>query len=248
MDVLQQIDLPPVGAVRFVIEVLVEVGGRLLEPVNPVPHRQVAVPGVSQGTGKIVGLQDILVHLCQQVVTTRPFQGVAPFVDGVGHRPAPLHSASGVVNPTLVKVGRRRHRDHGPEVRRRRTAGGQGILGGPQVGLAGSADSAVGPRLAGRPLHGVVAVLVLLEQRVVGVSLRVEPGPAVLADHHVSSLGKKPGGVFLVVGVGVFTVGPAGYQHWKAARSVRPVHICRQTNAVAHGRHDVAFTDDFVFR
>ena len=120
-------------------------------------------------------------------------------------------------------------------------------MGGPQVGLAGGGYAAVGPRLAGGPFHGVVPVQSLLEQGIV-FPFRLEATPAVLADHHVTPLGKEPDGMFLVVGVPVLPVGASGDQHREAPRRIGAVHIGGQPHAVAHGNHNIAFPDNPVLR
>ena len=165
-----QIDGRPVGAVLFLVKVFVKVGRGLLEPANPVAHGQVLEPGIGQWLREIVRRQHVLVHLGQQVLAARPHQCVAALVDGVRHHPAPLHCAAGVIDPALVKVRRRRHRGHAGQVRGTRPSG-EGVLGRSQVGLSGGGHPPVAPRLAGGPLHRVVAVLPLLEQRVVVVAL-----------------------------------------------------------------------------
>ena len=120
VGVAHQVDARPVRPVEFLVEIFVEVGRGLLEPVNPVAQGQVAEPGVGQRLGEVVRGQDVLVHLGQQVLAARPHQGVAALVDGIRHHPAPFHCAAGVVDPALVEVGRGRHRGHAGEVRRTR--------------------------------------------------------------------------------------------------------------------------------
>ena len=240
----QQIDAPPVGAVRLLVEILGEIGGGLPQPVNPVAQRQMPEPLIPQRLGEIVRRQHILVHLRQQIFPPGAGQRVAPLVNGVRNHPAPLHRPAGVVNPALVEVGRSRHRGHRLQVRRMRRGAGQGVLGGAEVGLAGGADPPVAPGLAGGPFHRVEAVLRLLKQRVVVVALRIEAGAAILADHHIAALREIPDGMFLIVGVAVFAVRPARDQRRKAPRRVGAVDVGGQPHPVAHRNHNIALADN----
>src|SRR5260370_35878859 len=65
-----------------------------------------------------------------------------------------------------------RDREHGSQMRR--TSGGGQILVCAEVGLAGGADVAVGPRQLSGPFDGVVAVSRLVDQREVPVTLGSE--------------------------------------------------------------------------
>ena len=245
MGVAHQVDARPVRPILLFVEILVEVGSGLLQAVNPVSQRQVTEPGVGEGLGEVVRRQDVFVHLGQQVLTTRPDQGVAALMDGVGHHPAPLHGSAGVIYPALVEVGGSRHRGHAGQVRRSRP-GGKGVLRRAQVRLAGGGDAPIAPGLAGGPLHGVVAILSFLEQRIVVVALGIEAGAAVLANHDVAALGEEPDGVFLVVRVSVLAIRPASDQRRKPAGRVGAVDVGRQPHSVAHGYHDISFADDSV--
>ena len=115
-----------------------------------------------------------------------------------------------------------------------RGPGGQGVLRSAEVGLAGGGNSPVAPRLAGGPLHGVIAVLPFLEQRIVVVALGVEAGAAVLADDDIAALGEEPDGMLLVIGVAILAVRPPRDQRREAARRVGAVDVGGQTRAVAH--------------
>ena len=99
-----QVDAPPVGAVPFLVKVLVEVGSGFLEAVNPVAQGQVAIPTVGKRLPEVARLNHILIHFRQQRIVAAPGQGVAAFQDGVRHRPAPFQRAAGVIHPGLVKV------------------------------------------------------------------------------------------------------------------------------------------------
>ena len=206
-----------------------------------------AVPLIGQWLGEVAGGQHVVVHLGQQVPASDALQGVASLEDGVGDHPAPLHGSAGVVDPALVEVGGRRHRGHGPEVRGQGIGPSQGVLGGAQVGLAGGADPSRGPGLAGGPFHRVPPVHGFLEDRVVVVSLGVEPGPAVLADEDVAVLGEEPHGVVGLVQVTFLAVGAPVHQDRKAAGGVGPEDVGGQARSIAHRHHDVAFPDYPVF-
>ena len=121
------------------------------------------VPLVGQWLAKVAGLDDVFIHFGEQGVVPAARQGVAPLQDGVGHVPAPLHRAARVVDPGLVEVRRSGNDGHGLKMWRQRVLAGQGVLRGAKIALAGSGDAAIGPRLAGRPFNGVVAVKGFLE-------------------------------------------------------------------------------------
>ena len=175
-----QVDLPPVGTVKLLIEIFVEIGRGFLQTVDPVPQRQVPVPFIGQRLPKIAGLDDVLVHLGQQRLVSTARQGIPPFEYRVGHVPSPFHRSARVVHPRLVKVRRRGNRSHRPQMRRQWTLTRQRVLRGAQVALPGCGHLTGGPGLSRRPLHRIVPVQRLLEQRVV-IPLGLEPPPHILA-------------------------------------------------------------------
>ena len=103
-------------------DVVGEVRRDLAEAIAPVGQRQVAVPVVGQGLGEeavLFGGREVAFDLGQGVgAEFASFQGVAPLDDRVGHHPAMLEGAAGVINPALVEVGRGGDGHHGLEVRR----------------------------------------------------------------------------------------------------------------------------------
>ncbi len=241
-----QVNAPPVRTVALVREVIPKVRGGFGQQVGPVAQRQVAVPGVGQRAGEVLARLQVAFDFFDKVGSAQPLERVDALVDGVGNHPAPFHRPAGVVNPALVKIRRSRNRRHHPKVRREGVAGGEGVLDRAHVGLAGRADPAVRPGLAGGPLHGVVAVLNFLEQRIVKLAFGLKAGPAVLGHHRVAVPGEEPDRMIRVVEIGVLAVGAADYQHRVPARDPGPDHVARQKRPVAHGDFGVSVADHFV--
>ena len=242
MRLPQQVNAPPVRPIPFLIEILREIRRRLPHPPNPVAQGQVSKPGIGQRLGEVIRRQHILVHLRQQIPAPRPPQRVAPLMNGVSHHPPPLHRPAGMINPALVKIRRRRHRRHAAQMRRTRP-GRQRVLRRPQVRLPGSRHPPVAPRLPCRPLHRIVAVLPLLKQRIIIIALGIEPGAAILADHHIPALREKPDGMLLIIGIPILPIRPPGNQRRKPPRRIRPVNIRRQPHPIPHRHHNITLAN-----
>src|SRR5262245_36642460 len=93
-----------------------------------------------------------------------------------------------MVDPALMEVGGRRHRKRSLEVRW--TTGSEKVLRGAEVGLPHGADIAVGPGQTGSPLHSIVAIWHLPDERIIFIPVRTKTPTRVLHDHPIATLDK----------------------------------------------------------
>ena len=140
-----------------VSDVIGEIWSGLLQNLTPVLDRKVAIPffgerseGVKaessfSNDGKLATF-DVLAGLIKQVVAFCALQSVESLEEGIGDHPSTHGSAARVVDPARVVVGGRRDGGHRLQRRRHRIVARDHVLREPEVGLARSADTAIGPR------------------------------------------------------------------------------------------------------
>ena len=129
--------------------------------------------------------------------------------------------------------------DHRDEVRRARM--GHGPLRPAVVGAAPRPDAPVGPRLGGRPFHGVVAVLGIVyvgaEEAQFQLAARGVSAAHVLHDDCVAALDE--GGGLFDREIALFVVWRSAEKGGEGTGAVWQEYVGAQDGAVAHGRFEV---------
>src|SRR5271165_5519263 len=108
----------PVLAVIGMRDVIRQIWRSLFQQRGPVLDRKVAVPFVgerSEGVNAVTRLSDdgklaaldILLHVFEQVVALRSFQGVESFVYGIRDDPPPQGHTARVIDPACMVIRRR---------------------------------------------------------------------------------------------------------------------------------------------